>query len=126
YLALAALPVRPRQIFAARFASVTLLSAAIAVAMGLWPTVMVPHQFTGRVNSPFLASVAARAVSSSTGCLFIFFFIVASQGLLINAVPARWFTRVSTYVQGGLVTVCFLGGLYSWFIVEWRQAEISR
>ncbi|MBI1786269.1 MAG: ABC transporter permease [Acidobacteria bacterium] len=128
YLALAGLPVRSRQIFAARFASVLLLAGGITLAMSLLPTVMAPHQFTARweAGPPPLTQAAARAASSTLGCLFVFFAIVAVQGILINTLPARWFARLSSWVQGALVAVCFLAGLYSWFIVDWRQEAIAR
>jgi len=126
YLALASLPVRSRQIFAARFISITLLAGAITIALSLLPMVMSPHQFTARGGLPAVTSVGARAVSSCVGCLFIFFAIVAIQGVLLNLLPPRWLTSFSPYVQGVLVTVFFLSGLYSWFLAEWRAPEISR
>jgi hypothetical protein len=38
------------------------------------------------------------------------------QGVLLNLLPARLFTRVSVYVQSGLIGAAFLAGLYSWTI----------
>ncbi|MBZ5581926.1 MAG: ABC transporter permease, partial [Acidobacteriia bacterium] len=114
YTALAGLPVRPRQIFAARFMSMTLLAAAIAVALCLLPSIMSPHQFTdgSAVALPPLAKAAARAFSCLLGCLFVFYAIVALQGVLLNALPGRWFARASSYVQGLLIAAFVLAGLY--------------
>ncbi len=127
HVALAGLPVRPWEIFAARFVSVALLAGAVTAAMCVLPTVLAPHQFTAASGTaaPALMKAAARAASAGAGCLFVFFAIVAIQGILINALPARLFVRFSTYVQGALVAACVLAGLSSWFIVNWRQEEIA-
>src|SRR5262249_52296730 len=87
YLALAGLPIESRQIFAARFAAVAVLSMAITLVIGLLPSLIAPHQFTAEAHanlSPVIRTVA-RATASGLGCLFVFFAIVAIQGLLVNA-----------------------------------------
>ena len=58
--------------------------------------------------------------------MFVFFAIVALHGLLLNVMPARFFVAASTLVQGALVAVFFLAGLYSWFIAGWKPAMIAR
>src|SRR5262249_37180715 len=117
-----------RQIFAARFAAVVVLSMALTLIMGLLPSLIAPHQFTAETHanlSPVIRA-AARATASSLGCLFVFFAIVTIQGLLVNALPPRLFDRLSAYVQGALVAAFFLAGSYSFFIVDWRQDAIAR
>jgi len=52
--------------------------------------------------------------------------MVALQGVLWNALPARWFTRVSVYVQGLLVSVLFFVALYSWSIRDWSEQMVAR
>jgi predicted permease len=127
HLALAGLPVRPRQIFAARFASVVLIAAALALAMSVLPSVMTAHQFTAGQGAevPPVTVALARAASYGLECLFVFFAIVSVQGMLINTLSQRLFERVSAWVQGALMTGCFLAGLYSWFIVDWTPREIN-
>jgi hypothetical protein len=126
YLALAGLPVRSRDIFSARFATVLLLAAALVLAMllGFQP----PHQFTAQTlaDVPAGLKILAHIASSGLGCLFVFFSIVALQGVLLNLLPARWFARVSAWAQALLIAVFFFGGLFSWAIVNWRQDMIAR
>jgi hypothetical protein len=43
-----------------------------------------------------------------------------------NALPARWFKRVSVYVQGLLVGVLFFVALYSWSIRDWNEQMVAR
>lgn len=128
YLAVAGLPVRSRQIFAARFASMAIFALVLVGGMNVLPSLMAPHQFTSHAETGVSAmtTIAARAAASSLGCLFIFFSIVAIQGVLLNALPGRMFARVSTYVQGALVAVLFLAGLLSWSMVDWDAKTIAR
>jgi len=122
FLALAGFPVRPRQIFIARFASMLIFALTMVVTICFLPSLIPPHYFTARAHPDFLA----RATPAVLGCLFIFFAIVALQGVLLNLLPARLFTQISTLVQGALVGVFFLAGLYSWFIVDWKPEMVAR
>jgi hypothetical protein len=128
YLALASLPVRSRQVFTARFVSVLLFSAAMIAAMNFLPSLIAPMEFGGgwRVDSSFWLRAGAQAVSSGIACFFVFFAILALQGVLLNVLPAKLFARVSVYVQGALAGVFLLGGLYSWSIKEWNPETIAR
>lgn len=122
FLALAGFPARPRQIFLARFVSILLFAVVLVLAISFLPSVIPPHFFTAPVTDTF----SSRAVPAILGCFFIFFAVVALQGLLLNVIPARLFTPVSTCVQGALVAVFFLAGLYSWFIVDWKPQTLAR
>lgn len=128
YLGLAGLPIRPRQVFIARFASALVLSIAIVLAMNILASVVVPVQFTGRwqKNPSYLANVAAHWVSCGLACLFVLLAIVALQGVLLNVLPGRLFTRVSSYLQGLLIAVLFLSALYSWSISDWTPATMAK
>lgn len=128
YLALASLPVESRQIFLARFVSVLLLATMLVIAMGIFPSIVSPHQFTARGGPHYslLVSMLARAIASGLACLFVFFSMVAIHGVLLNVLPALWFTRICTYVQSFLIAVFFLAGLASFAVVNWRQAMIDR
>ena len=128
YLALASLPVRSSQIFTARFTSMLLFSTAIIAAMNVLPSLIGPIEFGGgwQLDSSHWWHAGAQALSSGLACLFVFFAIVALQGVLLNVVPASLFTRVSVYVQGALAGLFLLGGFYSWSIKEWRPEIIAK
>ena len=113
YLSLAGLPIRSRQVFLARFAAVLLFSTALVIAMILLPSLTSP-------------GIAAQAAASGLGCFFILFAMIALQGVLLNALPARWFARVSAYVQGVLIGTLILAGLASFSIREWPTAIIAK
>ena len=128
YLALASLPVRPRQVFTARFISVLLFSAGVIGAMNLLPSLIAPMEFGGgwQLDSSYALHAGAQAVASCAACFFIFFAILALQGVLLNVLPARLVARVSVYVQGVLAGLFLLGGFYSWAIKEWKPETIGR
>src|SRR5438132_561085 len=62
YLSLAGLPIRPRQIFAARFATVLIFCTALVVVMNVLPSLIAPHEFGGRwqKNPSLLVNVGAQ------------------------------------------------------------------
>jgi hypothetical protein len=128
YLALASLPVRARQVFTARFMSVLLFSAVIIGAMNLLPSLIAPMEFGGgwQLDSSYALHAGAQALSSSLACFFVFFAILALQGVLLNLLPANLFARVSVYVQGALVGLFLLGGFYSWSMKEWKPETIAK
>ena len=113
YLALAGLPVRSWQIFAARFAAVSFLAASITLVLIAGPSLAGPHPLT-------------RAAACAIGCLFVFFAVVAIQGALIHLLPSRVFARVSPYVQGVLLAGVAASGLYGWTIMEWQRGMVAR
>lgn len=128
YLALAGKPILSRQIFAARFLSVLIFSTGIVAAMNLLPSIIAPIEFTGRWewHASFMQHIGAQAAASGLACFFVFFAILALQGILLNLLPPRWFLSVSVYVQGALIAVLLLGGLYSWSIKEWQPSAIAK
>lgn len=105
YRALGALPLRPRQIFAAKL--LTLLIAAMAALLavncapsGAFPMLSKSHwAFQTRLG----ARVGAYAVASTAAGAFFFFGLVALQGVLLNLLHPRGFRRVTGYLQGLLV-----------------------
>ncbi|PYT27741.1 MAG: hypothetical protein DMG57_17260 [Acidobacteria bacterium] len=128
YLSLAGLPVQSKQIFVARFGTVIVFSAALVLMLNFVPSIVAPLEFGGRwqKNPSFLVNMGAQALSSGLGCFFVLFALVALQGLLLNILPSRLFARVSAYLQGVLIGVLLLAGLYSWSIQNWEQETISR
>jgi len=127
HLALAGFPVHPRQIFMARFLAVLLFSAAVVAAMNLLPSLIAPLEYGGRwqKNPSYWVNAGAEAAACSLGCFFVFFALAALQGVLLNALPRRWFADVSAYVQGALAGVLLLAGLYSWSIRNWGPKTIG-
>ena len=128
YLALAGLPVRSRQIFIARFLAVLAFSAAVIGAMNLLPSLIAPIEFGGgwQFDSSYLPHALAQAVSAGVGCAFVFFAILALQGVLLNVLPAHLFTRVSVYVQSLLACLFLLCGFSSWAVKDWKPETIGR
>jgi putative ABC transport system permease protein len=128
YLALASLPVRSRQIFTARLASVLIFSAAIVIAVNLLPSLIAPAEFGGgwRFDASYWSAAGAQALASGAACFFVFFAILALQGILLNVLPAGIAARVSIYAQGLLAGAFLLGGFYSWTIKEWSPEMIAK
>jgi hypothetical protein len=104
YLALAGFPVSPRQIFLAKFAALVLLFAAFVLSLagplaGFFSvSIRGPWQENPSAPVLTLATLASHAGASA----FVFFTLLALQGVLLNLVPGRWFLRVSLFVQGAL------------------------
>ena len=96
--------------------------------MNLLPSLIAPLEFGGgwRLDSSFARQAAVQAASAGLACFFIFFAILALQGVLLNLLPANLFARVSVYVQGALAGLFLLGGFYSWSIKEWNPETIGR
>ena len=108
YLALAALPVRPRQIFTARFVALMAFAGIFILAVNLLPSVAVPAVMASGYEDVRL-QVPAILISCSLGAWFIFFSLVTIQGALLNVLPVRWFPRVSLALQGALLTILVCG-----------------
>jgi putative ABC transport system permease protein len=127
YLAMASLPVRPRDVFAARFTSVLLFSAVIVATLNFLPSLIAPIEFGGgwQLGSAYWAEASAQAVASGLACFFVFFAIIALQGLLLNVLPAGYLTRISVYFQGALAALFLTGGFYSWSMKEWTPAQVA-
>ena len=79
-----------------------------------------------QLDSSYALHAGAQALASGLACFFVFFAILALQGVLLNVLPASLFARVSVYVQGGLAGLFLLGGFYSWSIKEWKPETIAR
>jgi predicted permease len=111
-LALAALPVNPREIFAAKFGSVMLIFGALVVSMTGMPAVLFAAivSWYAPGNPSALVYFAANFSALAGGCVFVFFALVAIQGILLNLFEAHTFARASTVVQAVLF-VAVVGAL---------------
>ena len=103
YLGLASLPVRPRQVFLARFLALSIFAVGAVAALIALPSMLAPH-------------AAARVTASALACFFALFSMVALQAALLNLLPNRVYARVSAYVQGLSATAFFLMALESWHL----------
>ena len=128
YYALAALPIRSRQIFFARFAAVMIFIAGVVLLATAPLSLAVPMQITGRwqQNPSLVANIAAFALAAWAACWFVFFSAMAIQGTLLHLLPRKLFARVSVYVQGIGMAVCFLAALFSWTIGDWQPDMVAR
>jgi predicted permease len=95
-LALAGQPVSPRQVFGAKAAALLLLFSVYVVALNTVPAGFFSFVTSGR--APYATNFAAMAGA----CTFVFFTLLALQGVLLNVLPARAFGRVSLIVQGAI------------------------
>ncbi len=120
YLALASLPVRPRQVFAARFLAFMQFSLVAVASLNALPSLFAPPLAPAR---SYWANVAARAAASSLACFFALFCMLALQGALLNLLPGRVYARVSAYAQGLSATVFFLAALESWHVADWASSS---
>lgn len=126
YLALAGLPIRPRDIFAAKFAALLSLAGAFVVAVTLPTSVFLPMLAAGH-NAPGIApQIPGIFVSSSLAALFVFFSLVALQGVLLNVLTANLFARVSLLFQGALLMTLLCSLPFVFSIAGLQQAMTQR
>jgi hypothetical protein len=109
YLALGSLPVRVREIFVAKFSALLAFAGLFIVATTFLPSLILPMVIAGRWKSDAFGQVPAIFVSSTLAALFVFFSLIAVQGVLLNVTPIRQFTRISLAVQAALLTVLLCG-----------------
>jgi predicted permease len=111
-LALAGLPVSARQIFFAKFAALALIFAVFVLAMNLPWAVEYAMTTAGHwENDPSSFTVIAANFAATGGiCVFVFFSLLALQGILLNILPGRRFGSASLAVQSA-VLIFTLGAL---------------
>jgi predicted permease len=104
YMALTGFPVSARQIFLAKFGALVLLFAAFVLSLtgplaGFFG-VVIRGQWQENPSGAVIAAATFAALAAAGA--FVFFTLLAVQGVLLNLVPGRWFLRVSLFVQAGL------------------------
>ncbi len=106
-LALASLPVTGADIFRAKSAAVLILFSGFAFVLNVPASIVFTRIASGpwQEHASTLAMAAALAVSASAACALVFFTLIAAQGILLNMLPERVFTRVSVYTQAILFAV---------------------
>jgi hypothetical protein len=127
-LGLAGLPVRPREIFTARLSAVAIFCGSLVIAMNILPMFVAPTEFGGRwaIDPSWIAAVVAQAAAGVGACAFVFFALVAIQGLILNLSPASWYARLSVWTQALLSGAMLLCGLRLWAIRDWPMATVHR
>ncbi|HKW99357.1 MAG TPA: hypothetical protein VJN43_16575 [Bryobacteraceae bacterium] len=109
YLALAGLPVRMREVFVAKFTALVAFAGSFVIATTLPPSLILPMMIGGRYSTHPTMQVPALFASCSLAALFVFFSLVAVQGVLLNLLPHRQFVRISLAIQGALLTALLCG-----------------
>jgi hypothetical protein len=105
YLALAALPLRMREIFIAKFTALLAFMSLAIVAVAALPSIVFPSVMAGGYGTHLVRQVPGIFVSASLSGFFVFFTLVTLQGVLLNVLPVRQFPRVSLALQGALLSV---------------------
>jgi hypothetical protein len=118
YLALGTLPIRAHQIFFAKFLALLLLITGVILSLNTLPSLLFPIVSMGRwaTNPSLVVHIAAHAAVCALGCYFIFFALLAIQGILLNLFRSAWFARITSYVQGAAITLMLSGIVMSFSI----------
>ena len=105
YQVLGALPLRARQIFVAKFLALLAVCSITVVVINALPGLTFPLVSGGRwqINPSPAAHFAVHATVFAAACYFLFFGLLALQGVLLNLLPPRPFGQVTGYLQGLLV-----------------------
>lgn len=115
FLALAGFPVAPLEIFWTKMAAVTLAFLVLVLAMNCVPAMLLARIAAGRwAEHAVGAQGASTFLAMTAGCAFVFFGMLALQGLLLNLLPRRVFDRVSIYAQAILFTASVAALPFLW------------
>ena len=126
-LALAGLPVTQRQIFLSKSAALLVIFAVFVLALTGLPAMLFaavisgPWQEGPSIANTIAANFAANFAALAGACAFVFFSLLALQGILLNVLPGRLFTRVSLLAQA----IVFIGALGALPLIG-RQPEAAR
>ncbi len=107
YRTLGVLPLRARQIFAAKLLALLIVAAAALILVNGPPSTAFPALSAGRwaFHSTSGGRMWAYAVASTAGSGFFLFGVIALQGVLLNLLRPRTFGRVTGSLQGLLVAL---------------------
>lgn len=109
YQVLAAYPIRLRDVFAAKFTALLAFGLILIASITALPSLLLPAVFAGDYAGDARAQIPAIFIATSFAALFVFFFLISLQGVLLNALPVRRFAHVSLVVQGALLTALLAG-----------------
>ena len=105
YLVMAGLPVRTRDIFAAKFTALITYIGIFVAGLCVPPALILPWVMVGRYFQPGFRNGLAPLVPMLLAAFFTFFVLLAVQGILLNVVPPRLFPGVSLLAQCTLLVV---------------------
>jgi hypothetical protein len=128
YQALGSLPLRASRIFAAKLSALVVVATAAVLTLNLPPGLIFPVVSTGRwafLPAPG-ARLVAHAAASLAGCYFVFFGLIALQGVLLNLLRPRQFARATGVLQGLLVAVMLVTIVLSFSIQPEITAAVVR
>ena len=132
YLALAALPIRMRDLFLARFAALFCFALLFTVSVTILPSGVLPAVMAGKFGEEVSIQFPALFISAAAAGLFVFFALVSMQGIMLLLIPPKWFSRVSSVVQGSLLMalICALPLIFSVpalekFMIAWPNWAIA-
>jgi len=111
-LALAGLPISARDVFLAKSGALLVIFTGYLFALNLPWAILFTTASSGhwQLNPNTFILIAATFLTNSAACCFVFFLLLALQGLLLNLLPARVFDRASLWTQGALF-ISILGSL---------------
>src|SRR5207245_671783 len=89
-----------------------LVFAAFVLALNLPWAMLFAAVTSGHLpeNASPAAAIAANFAATGGACVFVFFSLLACQGILLNLLPSRVFARVSLFVQASIF-IATLGAL---------------
>jgi hypothetical protein len=125
YRVLGSLPLRPGQIFLAKFLALLMVAAIAFIALTWLPSGGFPMLSKSRWEFPAPpgARTAALALATTAGCGLFFFGLLALQGVLLNALRPRAFRAAAGYLQG-LLVASMLALLVMSFSIQPRVANV--
>jgi hypothetical protein len=102
FLILTPFPVRTRDLFLAKLASLGRLIGALVIAVNLFSVLLLPV-FTAYIRQARAAGVLrlalAQTAATAVAALFGFFAVAAAEGVLMNVLSPRFFRRISPWIQ---------------------------
>ena len=129
-------PVRPGEIFGAKFVSLLLVFTIYLLVATMPPALLFSavSSYPWRPNPSAAANALANFAGAAGACVFAFFSLLALQGVLLSVLPVRIFARVSHFFQGFLF-IGVLGALplmgrwpkeagwfpTAWFVALWQS-----
>lgn len=107
-LSLASLPLRPGEVFMAKFGALVAMFGIFATVLTVPTSLVFSIVSSGRWQEAGpLSNLGALVITGVAACSFVFFGAVALQGLMLNLLPGRLFAQVSVLVQAALFTAAF-------------------
>jgi hypothetical protein len=105
YQVMAGLPVRTRDVFAAKLTALLTYISIFIISLGVPPCLILAFVMTGRYYTPGWMNGIAPILCVTLAGFFVCFSLIALQGLLLHAAPPRLFPGISLFLQCTLFTV---------------------